>query len=338
MRISSSIRVLAGGALAVFAPPSFAVDAAAAQVVPVKLVYNLPGIWNIGTSDSGGLDGGGSAYVGSLIGTSLEFDAQTFVLAPPGNVVTDRQAVTSTSIALPAGQATSLSFLGGATHGNGPQPDQKFIVTYTDSTSQTFTQSMSNFGAGPPQGYAGETTVLTMPDKILNGVLHAGSYKVYGYTFALDSSKTVKSLTMPDNPDVFILAVNVSETQPASVPVTLQYNLPGIWQVGSQDSGGLDGGGSAYDGALIGSSLQYNGQIFELAQPGFVSTDRQAVTRATIGLPSGRYASLSFLGGATRGNGPQPDQQFIVTYTDSTQTFTQSMSNFGAGPPQGYAG
>src|SRR4029077_14122150 len=161
-----------------------------------------------------------------------------------------------------------------------------FIVTYTDSTSQTFTQSMSNFGAGPPQGYAGETTVLTMPDKILNGVLHAGSYKVYGYTFALDSSRTVTSLTMPDNPDVFILAVNVSETQPASVPVTLQYNLPRIWQVGSQDSGGLDGGGSAYDGALIGSSLQYNGQVFELAQPGFVSTDRQAVTRATIGLPS----------------------------------------------------
>jgi hypothetical protein len=175
----------------------------------VTLSYNLPGIWNVGTGADGSLDGGGSMYLGTLIGLSLAYNGQTFVLAPPGQLSNDTQAVKRATIPLPPGQDTSLSFLGGAAHGNGPQTDQTFIVTYTDATTQSFTQSISNFGGSGPQGFAGETTVSNMNEKYLNGVAQAGSYHVYGYTFPLDSSKTVKSLTMPDNDDVFILAVNV---------------------------------------------------------------------------------------------------------------------------------
>ncbi len=39
------------------------------------------------------------------------------------------------------------------------QPNQSFTVTYTDGTTPTFTQSISDWAV--PQGYAGESTALT---------------------------------------------------------------------------------------------------------------------------------------------------------------------------------
>jgi disulfide oxidoreductase YuzD len=46
------------------------------------------------------------------------------------------------TINLPAGSFSTLNFLATAVNGN--QPNQKFVVTYTDGTTDTFTQGISD--------------------------------------------------------------------------------------------------------------------------------------------------------------------------------------------------
>ena len=63
-------------------------------------------------------------------------------------------AVSSTTIPLPAGNYATLNLLGAAAHGS--QTNQRFVVTYTDGTTTTITQSLSDWW-GPPQNYTGES-------------------------------------------------------------------------------------------------------------------------------------------------------------------------------------
>jgi hypothetical protein len=82
-------------------------------------------------------------------------------------------------------------------------------VSYSDGTTSTFTQSLSDWFT--PQNYAGETAVLQMPYRIYsNGTVDNEPFYLYGYSFALNSAKTVQSLTLPNNRDVVALAVDLT--------------------------------------------------------------------------------------------------------------------------------
>jgi len=153
------------------------------------------------------------------LGTSLSFGGASFNFLAPGA----KSAVIKAVVPLPAGKFTALKFLGG---GSGPnQLNQPFIVTYTDGTTKTFTQNLSNYG-GTPQNYPNETVVSTMPYKIsAAGVQHNGSYHVLGYSFALDSTKTVKSFTLPNTSGVFAIAMDLA---PAAASTTTQVSLSSV--------------------------------------------------------------------------------------------------------------
>jgi hypothetical protein len=172
--------------------------------VSLSAAANVDGIASNGTGAiDGGWDNSGYAYSASLLGSSLTYNGSTFTLGAAGAV----DALSNTTLTLPAGSYTTLSLLGSAV--DGAQTNQSFVVTYTDGTTTTFTQSLSDWW-GPPQNFTGESQVSTMPYLItpsgstLNEVVY-----VYGYTFALNSAKTVKSLTLPANRHVVILAVDV---------------------------------------------------------------------------------------------------------------------------------
>ena len=153
-----------------------------------------------------GLDDDGYAYSKTLIGTSLSWAGSTFTLGAAG--IAD--AMSSTTIALPAGNDSTVNLL--ATAVNGDQPNQTFVVTYTDGTTTSFTQSLSDWWSGP-QSYAGESEVSTMAYRIApSGATSTGPVYLYGYSFAINSAKTVQSITLPDNRNVVVLAVDVSAT------------------------------------------------------------------------------------------------------------------------------
>jgi hypothetical protein len=151
----------------------------------------------------GGWDNDGFAYSASLLGTSITAGGSTFTIGTAGTT----DAVSNTTIPLPAGNYATLNLLGSAV--NGKQANQSFVVTYTDGTKTTITQSLSDWW-GPPQNYPGESPVLQMAYLITptGATLNHGVY-LYGYTFAINSAMTVKSLTLPTNRNVVILAVDV---------------------------------------------------------------------------------------------------------------------------------
>ncbi len=71
--------------------------------------------------------------------------------------------------------------------------NQKFVVTYTDGSTTSITQSLSDWFS--PQNYAGESQASKMAYRLTaSGATQNGPFYLYGYSFAINSSKTVKSL------------------------------------------------------------------------------------------------------------------------------------------------
>jgi hypothetical protein len=302
----------------------------ASGTAPVTLgaSANVDGIYANGSTDNtGGFDGNGDALSATLVGTSVTSGGVTFNLGTSGAA----DAVSSATITLPSGSYTTLNLLGAGVNGN--EPNQTFTVTYTDGTTSTFTQSVSDWFT--PQSYSGETKALTMAYTLLpNGTTRPGPYYLYSYAFTLNSAKTVKSLTLPGNRNVVVLAATLSSgTSTGAVAVSLASpNIFGIYANGSTDNtGGFDGNGDALSATLVGTSVTSGGVTFNLGTSGAAD----AVSSATITLPSGSYTTLNLLGAGVNGN--EPNQTFTVTYTDgTTSTFTQSVSDWFT--PQSYSG
>jgi hypothetical protein len=138
------------------------------------------------------------------LGTSLTYNGVTYTLSAAGA----NSAASIATITLPAGSYTTLSVLGTGVNGN--HLNQTFKVNYTDGTSSSFTQSMSDWALGP-QGYAGESVALTMPSYVMSsGATGTGTRYLYAYSFALNSAKTVKSLSLPLTSNVVVLGVDLA--------------------------------------------------------------------------------------------------------------------------------
>jgi hypothetical protein len=298
------------------------VNSASSSGVQASLssVYNRTGIVTDGKTFAGGLDRDGNAYSANLLGTSQSYNNLSFTIGPPDvpNVVTN-----GATIPLPAGFYSTLSLLGTGT--NGPQNGQVFSVTYADGTTQTFTQSLSDWH--PSTNKAGETVVSSMPYRdVWSGTQTTGTFDLYAYSFTLNSAKSVVSLTLPNNANVVVVAVSlVPSGTVVPVSLTSSYNRGGIVADGSLFSNtGFDLDGDSYSSTLLGTSLVFNGSTFTFGPanaPDVVSNG------AVIPLPSGQFSKLNML--ATGVNGFQKNQTFIVTYTDnSTSVLTQSLSNW----------
>ena len=284
---------------------------------------------------NGGMDGAGDAYSGVLLGSSVTWGGSTFSLPAPGT----NSGLSEATITIPQGNYTTLQLLATGVHGN--QVNQTFIVTYTDGTTTTLTQSLSDWFA--PQGYPGEAIAVTMPYRIsANGSpSNIGPFYLYGYSFALSSSKAVKSVTLPGNRSVIVLAVDLipSATQsppPPNGPVPVSFagvaNVHGIFRDGTAvTDGGIDTFGDAYSSGQLGASITWSGTTFTLGGAGAAD----AVSKTTVSLPAGNYSKLQLL--ATGAHGNQLNQTFTITYSDgTTSAVTQSLSDWFT--PQGYPG
>jgi hypothetical protein len=173
---------------------------------PVSLAgaFNQVGIVNDGSTFTGGLDGAGAALSAQLLGSSQTWNGTRFTFGSPGanNVV----SAAGQTISLPRGGFSTLSFL--ATSVNGSQPNQTFVITYTDGTTQTFTQGVSDWYA--PQNYSGESDALDMPYRdSSNGTMDHRPFHLYRYSVSLRAGKIVQSITLPNNGNVKILAMSL---------------------------------------------------------------------------------------------------------------------------------
>ena len=81
--------------------------------------------------------------------------------------------------------------------------------THLDVYKRQVKQSVSDWFY--PQSYAGESVVATTAYRLTStGAADIGPCYLYGYSFALNSAKTVESITLPNNASVVVLAMTVS--------------------------------------------------------------------------------------------------------------------------------
>jgi hypothetical protein len=152
---------------------------------------------------SGGLDTYGFAYSANLLTSSRTWNNTPFIFGPANTA----NAVTSATITLPNAPFSTVSLL--ATGYNGGKTSQVFTVKYTDGTSASFTQSLSDWHT--PANYAGETNVVSMAYRdTASGTKDCRSFYLYGYSFALNKAKTVSSITLPNNSNVVVLAITLA--------------------------------------------------------------------------------------------------------------------------------
>ncbi len=184
-------------------PTLIVMGSGSTTAVNLSSAYNRSGIFTDGTIFSGGLDLAGFGYSANLLGTSLISQGSTFTIGPANapNVVSQG------TVALPPGQYSTLALLASGVVGN--QASQTFIVTYTDSTTSSFTRSLSDWRTS--QNFAGESVALVMPYRnAANGTSDNRTFNVYSYSLALNPAKTVASITLPNNGNVVVLAMTLT--------------------------------------------------------------------------------------------------------------------------------
>ena len=292
--------------------------------VSLSSIYNRSGIWTDGRTFSGGLDGGGYAYSANLLGTAPSWNGITFNLGPAN--ASDAVSCAGQTISLPAGRFNSLQILG--TGVEGTQSGQTFTVTNTDNSTAVVTQSFSDWAN--PGYYTGESIVVGMPYRNNGG----GSKDIftavnlYNYNFTLDQTKTVKTLTLPNNNDVVILALALAN-DPVTVSLASYYNLAGIYSdevtFSNPATGGIDGGGSAYSATLLTGSQIWSNVLFNFGPAN--ATNVVGAASQVIPLPPGNYSALRMLASGVQGS--QTSQNFGVKYSDgTTNAFVQSFSDW----------
>jgi alpha-glucosidase len=196
--------------------PTATATSGTAMSVNLSPAFNVNAAYSDGTtfSATGGLDGVGSAYSSTLLGGSLSWSGTTFTLGA-ANVL---NGVRNATITLPAGQYATLMLLG--TGINGDQASRTIKVNYTDGTSSTFTQTFSNW-LNASQNVAGQSIALTMAYRNKStGVKDNRAFNLYGYSFALTSTKTVSSLLLPASNNVSVLAATLRTAAAATATAT----------------------------------------------------------------------------------------------------------------------
>jgi alpha-mannosidase len=172
--------------------------------VDLSSSYSVSGIHADGSrfAPSASADGEGFAYSHETLGSTPLWDGVLFTLGP-ANVP---DAVTGKTVALPAGKFAALNIL--ATGVEGSQESQAFVITYADGSSSLVTQSLSDWYE--PGGFKGESQAIVTPYRIVaDGAKDNRTFYLYGYSFNLDSSKEVRSITLPDNEHVLVFAMTL---------------------------------------------------------------------------------------------------------------------------------
>jgi hypothetical protein len=184
------------------------VPSSGTSLVNLSPAYNInamvmDGLPFAGSGLDGGLSGSSTAYSANLIGVQQTIAGILFYFGPANAP----DAVSARTVSFAPSQFSSISLL--ATGVNGSQVAQVFKVTYTDGTSSIFTQNLSDWFT--PQTYSGETKGMTMLYRD-NGQAQRDNrtFYLYEYKFVLNASKSVTSITLPNNRNVVVLAATLS--------------------------------------------------------------------------------------------------------------------------------
>ena len=225
-------------AVKVFVNP--AASGGSGTAVDLSSAYNVSAVYTDADESAitTGLDGVGFAFSANLLNAGADVNGVqfTFGSANQPNAVFG----TGSPITLPPGNFATLQLL--ATGIEGPQASQTVTVTYTDNSTSTFAQSFSDWcshlnggGCTSTGGNSGESVAVAMPYRDSAAGPDDRVFYLYHYSFALNASKTVQSVTLPNNRDVVVLAATLT-TPPPSYSLSAGTTNPSSVNAGSSST------------------------------------------------------------------------------------------------------
>ena len=154
-----------------------------------------------------GFDGGGYYYYSGNLQSLIAWSGATFYFGPVPNSNNGENNFVQgkgKAIDLPQGDFGWLYLAGAGANGN--QTNQAMTLTFSDGTTETWTQSFSDWCG--PQGYAGESIIQMQPNWVNQvGNVHSQTNYVYGYAYQIPAGKTLTSITLPNNSNLGILGM-----------------------------------------------------------------------------------------------------------------------------------
>jgi len=245
--------IINGGALvtsfSAYQPRTFAVRLAAPQAkvplvhsVPVTLRYALATASNDGEKLQGGFDGKGNALPAEMLPSQITFNDVQFQLAPAQTGVPNALAAQGQTIDLPAGHYNRVYVLAASA-----ESDQKatfklgnttvdlnvedwggFIGQWDDRQWTSKDTSHDDYGemTGIKPGYIKRADLAWYCSHHHNAAGENVPY-AYSYLFAypIDLPAGAKTITLPDNDRIRILAISVADENPAVTPAQPLYDV-----------------------------------------------------------------------------------------------------------------
>jgi alpha-mannosidase len=215
---------------------------------PIDLVYDLATATEDGAKSAAGFDGHGNSYPAEMLPTTLTLDGVSFTLAPAKPGSPNAVAAKGQALALPAGSFNRVYVLAASADG-----DQKAAFRAGGRTQEVTVENWGGFvgqwdnrvwKSGQVTGRDGQTEqdpyremVGLTPGYIKPAAIAwyashhhdaQGANVPYGYSYlfayAIDLPAGAKTLTLPDNDKIRVLAVSVAETNPALKPAQPLYD------------------------------------------------------------------------------------------------------------------
>ncbi len=283
----------------------------------------------------GNFDGGGFSY------QQQQLDADGF--APGDTVAASGEELTLPNVASGAPdeitaqgqvvdlnqQGSELGFLGAGTFGT---QSGTVTINYTDGTSSTATLSLADWYADA--AVSGTVIAASAPWNVPASETSSfgpQTVAVYYAQLPVDASKTIASVTLPDNPLMHFFDVGVPSPATYS-SVKAADNDTGFAPSASPLDGNYDGAGYSYGsdalpaaGLAPGATVAAQGVSFTWPSYAPGSLDNVRASGQTIGV-SGSGTSLGFLGAGA--NGTQSGT-VTISYTDGTSsTATLSLADW----------
>ena len=221
---------------------------------------------------------------------------QNFVQAKGQTITVDMVDPIDDTAGVHARQHDFLYLAGAASNGN--QLSQKITLTFTDGTTETWTQSFTdwsnNGSSAAPQPLSGEFLIESQPERInQEGDLKPIPAYIFAYGYNL-RGKQLASITLPNNENVGILSAVVAQAPAIQVGEVVsnvlgQMNLTGVdlLQVTIKNESNIGAGG----GPLT---------FFFADNPeaGSVATDSTPATytQKQVTVPMGQQKTITYVG------------------------------------------
>lgn len=168
---------------------------------------NHDGAATVANSDQGNFDGVGWSYDGDLLPPAgpVTWDDVTYYAPDPTGTAPNFVEARGQSMLLPEGSYGRLRVVAAAHHG---AQNAGLTVQYADGSSAQLPLTVGDWAGSAPSG---STVVLDMPHRIRAGQgVDGPAVRLFGSALALDDTKVIRSLTLPNNDRVEIYAMTLT--------------------------------------------------------------------------------------------------------------------------------